>query len=172
MQVLKAVFVAIRTTTYGATVAPSDAAACNQLRKAMFNRLPQWLQDVPADEQQLASDVTSVYSAELEHLSAQDTVQLLYACLAAMEEDKPHCCTLLELVPQCLPVIAAASSAITATGEVGRGETGDASEPTGASQDDSIADAVFYRCALCSKLFLLCVAFSVHDVHTIACSPL
>lgn len=149
MQVLRVIFQSIQAPAYTSNIPPSEAAACSKLLSSLFTQLIAWVQQIPSEEQQMASDVVAVFLPALEYLPAKDIVQLLYSCLSALEENKPHCCILLELVPQCLLAIAAAASMRTEVQPPAA--AADAATAEQAAQDGSqgkeepLADTAFYR---------------------------
>lgn len=147
MQALRALFLAIRAPTYNSSIAPSDAAACSKLLSSLFAQLTTWVQQIPSDEQQMASDLIAAFLPELEHLQATNIVQLLYSCLSALEENKLHCCVQLELVPQCLLAIAAAANTKVANSSAAADTPAaeQAAEESAQEKEEPLAEATFYR---------------------------
>jgi hypothetical protein len=110
-QALKVILQAMRAPSCNNSSAPAEAAACSSMRSALFAALPGWMHSLPEDQQQLAADLAAAFLPELDtswQQQAADLAPLLYACLSGLEESKPHCLALLELLPPCLAAICAA----------------------------------------------------------------
>jgi hypothetical protein len=158
MQALKLILQATRATSFN--TATADAAACSSLRTALFAALPGWLHSLPEDEQQLAADLAAAFLPELDtswQQQAADLAPLLYACLSGLEESKPHCLVLLELLPPCLAAICAAPAPVDdlmPDAPAGAGsDTGDATDAAGsAGAEGAAATAAFYKDQAANRL--------------------
>jgi len=111
LQALRAVLVIVRVFNQGASIAPSDEAACRHLHHTLTSSIPSWVQGIPVEEQQLATDLVTALSAEIEHMPRADVAELTNAILSALEQNKPHCCSLLELLPLSLGRLSTAAHA-------------------------------------------------------------
>jgi hypothetical protein len=124
----------------------------------VFAALPGWLHSLPEDQQQLAADLAAAFLPELDtswQQQATDLSPLLYACLSGLEESKPHCLALLELLPPCLAAICASPSPANdllpdAPAGAGR-DTGEAAEAAGAAAEGE-ATAAFYKDQAANRL--------------------
>jgi hypothetical protein len=159
MQALKVILQATRTPSFNTDTAPADAAACSSLRSALFAALPGWMHSLPEDEQQLAADLAAAFLPELDtswQQQAADLAPLLYACLSGLEESKPHCLALLELLPPCLAAICAAPAPaddLMPDAAVGAGsDNGEAATAAGSAGGEGGSTAAFYKDQAANRL--------------------
>lgn len=129
-EAITALFQATRTS---GSNDPAVTARCQALRSAVAAGLVAWLAELPEDDSELVHDLALCLMAELEHLTAKDRVQVLWAAVRVLEDLKPHCCTLLELVPACVVLIGSNVPSMPGS-QLGEGSQPSLSTPTGGSR--------------------------------------
>eukprot|EP00775_Hariotina_reticulata_P011123 gene11123-11277_t len=134
---LRALLLFTRVTNNSASTSPSDLAACKILHSTLTSSIPYWLQDIPVDEQQLATDLVSALSPELEHMPRADVADMVNVIMSAFEQNKPHCCILLELLPLCLVCLSAVADAEQDGSVDGAVAAGEAADGGAAEQADA-----------------------------------
>lgn len=100
----------------------------------------------------MASDLASAFLPELDQQQPSNITTLMYACLSALEDAKPHSITMLELVPPCLAAVSTAPADdimadVPAAAAAEDGDDDGASAAAGAA-----GHAVLYRDAVVSRM--------------------
>jgi hypothetical protein len=140
-QAVKAVLSALHTTAFSQTATAADIAACAQLRSALYNHVPSWVQEIPADNPQFAAEVVTAFLPDADQLSVDDLTALLTAVLTSMEQKKPHACVLLELLPACLAALQAAPGPASNTQATAEADAADAGGSQAAAAEAAAAPA-------------------------------